>query len=195
VIKRASSVAFIFLLATFAISTKAQNRRPARALPQINQEFISVDAPVVVLEHVKVIDGTGAAAVEDQTIVIDKGVIQSIGPTGSTSAPSGAKVLDLTGHSVIPGLVGMHEHMFYPGATGQGRIPGAPEMYPDMAFSFPRLYLAAGVTSIRTAEAWNLIQTWRLRITLTKAAFLGQRCISPGLTSKARVSTSRSCTH
>jgi imidazolonepropionase-like amidohydrolase len=150
VMRKISAVTFLFLLATFCISTKAQNRRPARALPQINQEFVSVDAPVVVLQHVKVIDGTGAAAVDDQTIVIDKGVIQSIGPAASANVPSGAKVLDLTGHSVIPGLVGMHEHMFYPGATGQGRIPGAPEMYPDMAFSFPRLYLAAGVTSIRT---------------------------------------------
>jgi imidazolonepropionase-like amidohydrolase len=104
---------------------------------------------VVVLQHVRVIDGTGAAPVEDQTVVIENGRISAIG--SSAAAPAGAKVLDFTGSTVIPGLVGMHEHMFYPGATGVGRIPGAPEMYPEMAFSFPRLYLAAGVTSMRTA--------------------------------------------
>jgi imidazolonepropionase-like amidohydrolase len=58
--------------------------------------------------------------------------------------------MDLSGHSVMPGMVGMHEHMFYPGPTGRGRIPGVPELYPEMAYSFPRLYLASGVTSIRT---------------------------------------------
>jgi imidazolonepropionase-like amidohydrolase len=147
-------VGMLLLLAIVCISAEAQNRRPAqptRALPQITQDFISVDAPVVVLQHVRVIDGTGGAPVEDQSILIENGVIRSILPASSANAPAGAKVLDLTGHTVIPGLVGMHEHMFYPGATGQGRIPGAPEMYPDMAYSFPRLYLASGVTTIRTA--------------------------------------------
>ena len=50
----------------------------------------------------------------------------------------------------MPGWVGMHDHLFYTGPTGQGRIPGVPEYYPTMTFSFPRLYLAAGVTTIRT---------------------------------------------
>jgi imidazolonepropionase-like amidohydrolase len=146
-------VAILLVPCAFCTSTEAQNRRPpqpTRALPQINQDFVSVDAPVVALEHLRLIDGTGAAPIEDQTIVIKNGTIGSIGAASSASVPSGAKVLDLTGHTVMPGLVGMHEHMFYPGATGQGRIPGAPEMYPEMAFSFPRLYLGSGVTTIRT---------------------------------------------
>lgn len=123
---------------------------PRRALPQVTQEFISVASPVVALEHVRVIDGTGAAPQEDQNIIIEAGKIRAIGPSSTVTAPAGAKKLDLTGRTVIPGLVGMHEHMFYPGPTGRGRIPGVPEMYPEMAFSFPRLYLAAGVTSMRT---------------------------------------------
>ena len=136
-----------------AICLYAQDRRPAqptRALPQLTQQFISVDAPAIALEHVRVIDGTGAAPTDDQTVVIQNGKIVSINSASAASVPAGAKVLELSGHTIIPGLVGMHEHMFYPGATGQGRIPGAPEMYPDMAFSFPRLYLAGGVTTIRT---------------------------------------------
>ncbi len=52
--------------------------------------------------------------------------------------------MDLTGSTVIPGLVGMHEHLFYPSGGG---IP----MYTEQAFSFPRLYLASGVTTARTA--------------------------------------------
>ncbi|HYW48719.1 MAG TPA: amidohydrolase family protein [Bryobacteraceae bacterium] len=105
--------------------------------------FLAVDAPVVALEHVRVIDGTGARPREDQTVVIDHGKIRAVGPAASTPAPAGSQALDLTGHTVIPGIVGMHEHMFYPSGGG---IP----IYNEQAFSFPRLYLASGVTTART---------------------------------------------
>jgi imidazolonepropionase-like amidohydrolase len=126
---------------------------PAQERPSFSpatKSFISVDAPVVVLEHVRVIDGTGAAAVADQTVVIENGTIREIGKSGSVSVPAGAHVIDLTGRSVIPGLVGMHDHLFYPTASGQGPVAGAPALYGEMGFSFPRLYLAGGVTSLRT---------------------------------------------
>ena len=150
---RYSSMAIALLLAAGFLG--AQTQRPAppsRAMPQLTQEFIAIDAPVVVLQHVRVVDGTGAEALEDQTITIENGRIRSIGSAASNSAPAGARILDLTGRTVIPGLVGMHEHLFYPGPTGRGRLSelGVPEMYPEMAFSFPRLYLASGVTTIRT---------------------------------------------
>ena len=106
--------------------------------------FLASEAPVVALTHVRVIDGTGAAAREDQTVIVDHGKIAAVGPAASTPVPAGAQVMDLTGHTVIPGLVGMHEHLFYPGGGG---VP----MYPEMAYSFPRLYLASGVTTARTA--------------------------------------------
>jgi imidazolonepropionase-like amidohydrolase len=109
------------------------------------REFVKVSAPVVALTHVRVIDGTGSAAREDQTIIIFDGKIQSIGDSATTPAPSGAQVLDFTGKTVIPGLVGMHEHMFYP-AGGRAAVA----LYNEMGFSFPRLYLACGVTSLRT---------------------------------------------
>jgi imidazolonepropionase-like amidohydrolase len=91
-----------------------------------------------------VIDGTGSAPRADQTLIIRDGKISALGDAASTKIPESAKVLDLTGHTVIPGLVGMHDHMFYP-APG-----GPPPLYPEHAASFPRLYLAGGVTTIRT---------------------------------------------
>src|SRR5580692_2210528 len=106
--------------------------------------FVAVDAPVVALAHVRLIDGTGAEPRTDQTIVLDHGRISAVGPSASTSVPAGAQTLDLTGATVIPGLVGMHEHLFYPSGGG---IP----TYNEQAFSFPRLYLASGVTTARTA--------------------------------------------
>src|SRR5260370_12927945 len=58
--------------------------------------------------------------------------------------------MDLTGRSVIPGLVGMHDHLFYPAASGQGPVRGAPALYGEMGVSFPRLDPDGGVTSLRT---------------------------------------------
>lgn len=145
--------AWIAALGAQAPTPSAQPAQPAvrRSLPQVTQDYISVDAPVVVLQHVRVIDGTGAPAVEDQALVIEGTTIKAIGPSASVAVPPGARVLDLAGRSVMPGWVAMHEHLFYTGATGQGRVAGAPEYYPTMVYSFPRLYLAHGVTSMRTA--------------------------------------------
>jgi len=92
--------------------------------------FVTVNAPVVELQHVRVIDGMGAAPLENQTIVIDHGKIATVGPAGSTPAPQGAQVMDLPGHTVIPGIVGMHEHLFYPSGGG---VPMYNEQAPSMA--------------------------------------------------------------
>src|SRR5256885_10338008 len=108
------------------------------------QAFVKVNAPIIALTHVRVIDGTGAAAREDQTIVVSKGKIESVGDASSASVPNDAQVLDLHGYSVIPGLVGMHDHFFYPMGDG---------IFGEMGYSFPRLYLAGGVTTIRTTGA------------------------------------------
>ena len=107
------------------------------------QQFIRTEAPVIALTHVRIIDGTGGPVKEDQTILISDGKIQSIEPTATAKLPASAQILDLNGYTVLPGLVGMHNHMFFP-------MGGSPPMYSNMGSSFPRLYLANGVTTIRT---------------------------------------------
>lgn len=132
----------LLVLCLLSASLAAQSLSPAL------RRFVSVDAPVVALEHVLVLDGTGAPAAANQTVLLDHGQIAAIG--AQVAVPAGATVLDLTGDSVFPGLVGMHEHLFFPAPSGVGFVPGAPALYHDMGFSFPRLYLASGVTTIRT---------------------------------------------
>src|SRR5581483_1742220 len=130
------TIAFVLLL-TFSIASLAQ-------APQSDlQQFIRVSSNVVALTHVRLIDGTGAAPVEDQTILIVDGKITEIRPSSAYYVKEGIKTLDLNGYTVLPGLVGMHDHMFFP-------MGGTPPMYSNMGFSFPRLYLALGVTTIRT---------------------------------------------
>ncbi|MGH9412859.1 MAG: amidohydrolase family protein [Terriglobales bacterium] len=123
----------------------------AQSLSPALRRFVSVDAPVVALEHVLVVDGTGAPARADQTVLLEHGRIAAVG--ANVAVPAGAKVLDLTGDTVFPGLVGMHDHLFYPAPSGVGYLPGVPALYHDMGFSFPRLYLASGVTTLRTTGA------------------------------------------
>jgi imidazolonepropionase-like amidohydrolase len=113
----------------------------AQTLSPEVKEFVKVDAPVVALAHVRVIDGSGAAARDDQTIILSKGKIESLSEAGVAKIPANAQIMDLHGYTVIPGLVGMHDHMFYP----MGNV-----IFGEMAYSFPRLYLAGGVTTIRT---------------------------------------------
>src|SRR6478672_5255895 len=89
---------------------------------------------------------TGAPARADQTLVMRGGNIAAVGPFASTPAPQGATVIDGTGKSVMPGIVMVHEHTYYP--TGPG-------VYGQLGASFVRLYLAGGVTTMRTAGNTN----------------------------------------
>lgn len=114
----------LFLFACCSLAA-AQNFSPEV------RKYIKTDAPVVALKHVRVIDGTGVAAREDQTIILNKGKIESLGDSSTANVPKDAQVLDLQGDTVIPGLVGMHDHMFYPIAPGS---------FGEMSYSFPRLY-------------------------------------------------------
>jgi enamidase len=108
--------------------------------------YIKVSAPAVALTHARVIDGTGAAPRENQTLVIRDGLIAALGDSASAPTPAGATAIDLSGKSVIPGLVMMHEHLYY--TTGPG-------VYGQLGVSFSRLYLAGGVTTMRTAGNTN----------------------------------------
>ena len=111
------------------------------ALSDELRSYLSVSAPFLALENVLLFDGTGGPARAGQTILIRGNRIEAIGASGSLDIPSAAERLDLAGHSVMPGIVGLHDHMFY--------YQSAPRAT-QMQYSGPRLYLGAGVTTVRT---------------------------------------------
>jgi imidazolonepropionase-like amidohydrolase len=131
-------------LLTFTLLAMSASSITGQTASSPLKPFIKIDAPVVALTHVRVIDGTGAPAREDQTVILSKGKIDSVSEASAANLPQNAQVLDLHGYTVIPGLVGMHDHLVYPMGNG---------IFGEMAYSFPRLYLAAGVTTIRTTGA------------------------------------------
>jgi imidazolonepropionase-like amidohydrolase len=116
------------------------------------EKFVRVNTPRVIITHVRVIDGTGRPAIDDQNIVIENGKITAIQAGADAPAATGATVLDLRGYSVMPGVVGMHNHLFYIAAPNQNPANRGepPLLVPQMTFSAPRLYLAGGVTTMRT---------------------------------------------
>ena len=124
---------------------------PPAVLATAVKPFVKVPGGRIAVVHVRVIDGTGAPAVEDRTVLIDGGRISAIQP-GTESVPAGYAAIDGTGRTLMPGIVGMHDHQFYiarPNLDSSGHFDN-PVMVPQMAFSSPRLYLANGVTTLRT---------------------------------------------
>jgi len=156
--RRATLIAASCFLSLFATALPAAPRDlapvvlPDPAAPGKDvQPFVKIHGAVVALTHVRVIDGTGTPARANQTIVIDHGRIAAIGNDG-IAIPGEAKRVDLSGHTAFPGLVGMHDHLFYIARPNlDAKLHSDPPLIvPEMAFSAPRLYLANGVTTLRT---------------------------------------------
>lgn len=126
--------------AFLALATTVVHAQARTVTPGV-ERFVSVNAPVVALTHARVVDGTGAPARTDQTVVIRGTKIVSVGASASTTIPAGALVVDLTGHTILPGQVGLHEHTYF----------GGVKRLTQMSVSGPLLYLAHGVTTAMTA--------------------------------------------
>jgi imidazolonepropionase-like amidohydrolase len=142
--------------------------------PQV-RKFVSVTTQKVVLEHVQIIDGTGAAPIADQNIVIEGGKIAAIAAGGDVSPGEGVSILNLRGYSVMPGIVGMHEHLFYmatPNLAADNSYD-SPALFHQMSFSAPRLYLANGVTTARTAGSIAPYTDLRLKQAIEKGLLPG----------------------
>jgi imidazolonepropionase-like amidohydrolase len=112
------------------------------ASAQTAPRFVRVHEDVFAITHVTVIDGTGAAPRADQTVLIDHGRIAALGR--HVRVPNGATQIDGHGKTLIPGLVGMHEHMFILAVVDE--TPVVTEQFVQA----PLLYLASGVTTART---------------------------------------------
>ena len=58
-----------------------------------------------------VIDGTGAPVVNDATVLIDSGRITAVGPRPAVQLPPDADVVDVSGYTLLPGLIDCHDHL------------------------------------------------------------------------------------
>lgn len=145
---------------------------PAGALAQSASEldesvrrFVQYAGPTVAITGVQVVDGTGAAARSGQTVVIEGERILSVGPDSEVSIPAEAERIDGAGHTLVPGLVGVHNHTFYTTAA----------RHSQMNTTSPRLYLASGVTTIRTTGSYSPYSEINMRRAIEAGEIVGPR--------------------
>ncbi len=136
----------------------------AEGKPPSDKDYVSYDQSVIAFTHATVVDGTGSKALRDQTLVIDHGRIAALGKTDKVKLPDGSTVIDAQGKTLLPGLVMVHEHMFYPAGGAE---------YNEMSFSFPRLYLAGGVTTMRTAGSMMPYADLNVRDAIQRGELIG----------------------
>ncbi|MBE40099.1 MAG: amidohydrolase [Acidobacteria bacterium] len=147
------------------------NAQTRSDLSDLTREFVSVDAPVIALTNVIVIDGSGGEPRSGQTVVITDDRITAVGPSSEVEVPNGAEVLELSGHTVVPGLVGMHNHSYYTAAGGRAA---------QLDFSGPRIYLASGLTTIRTTGSRSTYAELNLKQAIESGQMPGPTLIVTG---------------
>ncbi len=160
------------VIATLAVLVAALPcaAQPADTLSDAVRQFVEVGEPTVALTGVQVVDGTGSPAASGRTILIRDGRIAAVGPDAEVDIPGGARVLALDGHTVVPGFVGLHDHTFY--MTRGRRV--------QLNFSAPRLYLASGVTAIRTTGAFSPYSELNLKRSIQDGQEIGPRMFITG---------------
>src|ERR1043165_2840659 len=166
----AGAVAFALASAAAAAPVLAPPVEPG---PDV-QPFVHVPAGQIAITHLRIIDGTGDPALEDQTLLLDGAKIAAVQPS-TPAVPAGYRVIDGSGETALPGLVGMHNHLYYlqrPNLDPSGHFE-QPIIIPQMSFSAPRLYLAGGVTTMRTTGSVETYTDLNLKQAIDKGELLG----------------------
>lgn len=135
-------------------SERAPASQAYGALSQEVRKFVSVPEAHVLIRDVRLIDGTGAPARDGMSVEIHDGRIARVGTVAEVGTAGDARVIEGAGQTLMPGLVMLHEHLFYP--SGQTR-------YNTNEVSFPPLYLAGGVTTMRTGGSVDPYTDLRVR--------------------------------
>ncbi|KQV86433.1 amidohydrolase family protein [Pelomonas sp. Root1237] len=142
-------------LTLLALSLALQAFAQAPPVPGDTERYTLFNAPVTLLRNAQLFDGTGGAPREHMSVLIRDGRIADVRPDAELKTPAGALVKDLAGGALMPGFVLLHEHLFYPTERGS---------YGAFFQSFPLLYLAGGVTTMRTAGSMSPyadLNTWK----------------------------------
>lgn len=164
-----------FAVLIFTAAAPGQGAASAPVAGSEVRKYLRVDTPRVVLEHVQIIDGAGGAPLPDRNISVEDGRIIAISSGMDQPQSDGTTVLDLRGYSVMPGIVGMHDHLFYlarPNLGADGNFD-KPALFLPATISASRLYLANGVTTMRTTGSISPYTDLKLKRTIDRGEIPG----------------------
>ena len=132
------------------------------------QAFPVAEGQLIALVNGRVIDGTGAPAHLDWTVLIQGTRILAAGP--DVELPAGTRVVDLAGQTLLPGMFDMHGHLY--------AYNGHNLTFESVAY--PRLYLAGGVTTIFTAGELDPEGAFALRESIDNGQAVGPQILTSG---------------
>jgi len=169
----------LLLLALFVITVTAQTPAPIGIRPQPPE-----GKGVVALKAARLIDGTGAPAINNAIVIVTDNKITAVGDASSVRVPTGAKVIDLGDVTLLPGFIDAHTHLV-------GRVLGDPEG--DMSavrdyesfgailgVAHARDTLLAGFTTVRNVGASGNFDDMALRKAINEGWIVGPRMESAG---------------
>jgi len=132
----------------------------------------------LVLRGGRIFDGTGAAAREG-TLVIERNKIARILPAGSTDWPADAKVVGVSGKTVLPGLIDLHTHLTYPLTFGDTGVAASEADGALRASEKLRYFIESGITSVRDVGSMGNV-TFRLKEWVNENRIVGPRVFPAG---------------
>lgn len=119
---------------------KQNNENQSIKLSDSLKPYIKYHEELLAFTNATIVDGTGKSIKQNQTLIIENGVFKKVGNDTDIKVPQNAKTINLKGKTIIPGIIGMHNHLHIP-------------RFPDVGDVAAKLYLAAGVTTIQTCGA------------------------------------------
>ena len=174
--KLLASTLFLCLLASVVFS---QTQTPPRITPEA-----PVGRGVVVIKAARLIDGTGAAPIDNAVVVVTDNTITAVGQAGSVRVPANAKTINLGDVTLMPGFIDAHTHLI-------GRVLGDPagdnagvrdfeSFAAIISVEHARSTLMAGFTSVRNVGASGKFDDMALRKAIDEGWTPGPRMMSAG---------------
>jgi imidazolonepropionase-like amidohydrolase len=169
----------LIAISLFSSSVLSQNQTPLGIRPQTPE-----GKGVVVLKAARLIDGTGAPAINNAVVIVTDNKITAVGDAASVRVPAGAKIVDLGDVTLLPGFIDAHTHLI-------GRVLGDPDndnsTFKDydsfgaiLGVLHARDTLMAGFTSVRNVGASGPFDDMALRKAINEGWTIGPRMDTAG---------------
>lgn len=136
-------------------------------LNQNTLKYVKYNSNIIVLTNATVFDGKGNSAKENQTLIVVNGYFQSIGKSSEIDIPENTTIINLKGKTIIPGIVGVHNHLHIP-------------QFPFIGETASKLYLASGVTTIQTCGSASPEEEIELSNKIEKGQIIGPNIVTSG---------------